>query len=53
MTTLKAKSELKKIAQQVNELTKIYKASNLTDKKIQGMLTNSLLRRNYLKSIIE
>ena len=52
MEKSKAILELNKINLQVNELAKIYKASNLTDKKIQEMLSDSIRKKNYLKSII-
>ena len=52
MKNLKAKLELNKINLQINELAKIYKASNLSDKKIQEMLSDSIRIKNHLKSII-
>jgi len=52
MTATEIRSELITLQIQLRELTKLFKASNLTDSKVQGMLTKTLFRKKYLESII-
>ena len=51
MKAREIKAEMKILQVQLTELTKIFKASNLTDKDIQDQLTKALFRKKYLQSI--